>query len=121
MFSELIGQDINRFIGSATANWRPTSWLAARGTAGIDFVDRLDTDLCIRDQCTTFSTTTKTGFKQDNRTNFFQYTAEGNVAANLPLTSSLASRTTAGVRHFKSVVGRDGGDGGHLPGAAASV
>src|SRR3989441_4546002 len=60
MFSELIGQDINRFIGSATANWRPTSWLAARGTAGIDFVDRLDTDLCIRDQCTTVSTTTKT-------------------------------------------------------------
>src|SRR3989454_1111567 len=121
MFSELIGQDINRFIGSATANWRPTSWLAARGTAGIDFVDRLDTDLCIRDQCTTFSTTTKTGFKQDNRTNFFQYTAEGNVSANLRLTSSLASRTTAGVQYFKNVFERNGAYGENLSGGATTV
>src|SRR2546426_1115677 len=121
MFSELIGQDINRFIGSATANWRPTSWLAARGTAGIDFVDRLDTDLCIRDQCTTFSTTTKTGFKQDNRTNFFQYTAEGNVSANLRLTSSLASRTTAGVQYFKNVFDRNGAYGENLSGGATTV
>src|SRR5205809_118555 len=102
MFSERLGQDINRFIGSATANWRPTSWLAARGTTGIDFVGRLDTDLCKRDQCVNFSTR-KTGFKQDNRTNFFQYTAEGNAAANFRLAPSLVSRTTAGVQFFKSV------------------
>ena len=121
MFSELIGQDINRFIGSATANWRPTSWLAARGTAGIDFANRLDTDLCMQNQCTTFSTTTKTGFKQDNRTNFFQYTAEGNVSASVRLTSSLASRTTAGVQYFKNVFDRNGAYGENLSGGASTV
>jgi len=120
MFSERIGQDINRFIGSGTANWRPTSWLAARGTAGIDFVGRLDTDQCIRDQCVNFSTI-KTGFKQDNRTNFFQYTAEGNVSASFRLTSSLASRTTAGVQYFKNVFDRNGAYAENLPGGATTV
>ncbi len=120
MFSERIGQDINRFIGSGTANWRPTSWLAARGTAGIDFVGRLDTDQCIRDQCVNFSTI-KTGFKQDNRTNFFQYTAEGNVSASFRLTSSLASRTTAGVQYFKNVFDRNGAYAENLPPGATTV
>ncbi len=38
MFSEAIGQDINRFIGSGTGRWRPTSWLSFQLR---DYQDRL--------------------------------------------------------------------------------
>src|SRR5437879_654094 len=59
-FSETVNQNINRFIGSGTANWRPTSWLAFRATSGLDFTQRLDTDLCRREECVDFGTV-KTG------------------------------------------------------------
>jgi len=101
MFSEAIGQDINRFIGSGTAHWRPKSWLAFRAVGGIDYASRLDTDLCMRDDCVNFATI-KTGFKQDDRTTFFQYTADANGTASFTLSPTLTSRTTVGAQYFKT-------------------
>ena len=101
MFSEAIGQDINRFIGSGTAHWRPKSWLAFRAVGGIDYTSRLDTDLCMRDDCVNFATI-KTGFKQDDRTTFFQYTGDINGTASFTLSPTLTSRTTVGAQYFKT-------------------
>lgn len=106
-FSETVNQDINRFIGSGTANWRPTNWLAFRLTGGLDYAHRLDTDLCRRDECVDFGTI-KLGFKEDNRTNFFSYTGDATVAASFALTPTLSSRTTAGVQYVKDVFDRNG-------------
>src|SRR5438034_1008925 len=61
MFSEALGQDVNRFIGSGTGRWRPTSWLAFRAIGGVDYASRLDTDLCMRTDCVNFATI-KDGF-----------------------------------------------------------
>jgi len=104
MFAEAIGQDINRFIGSGTANWRPTSWLAVQGVGGIDYTSRLDTDLCRRNQCINFVGTfaDTLGYKQDNRTSFFQYTLDVHGTASFTLSPTLTSRTTAGVQYFKN-------------------
>jgi TonB-linked SusC/RagA family outer membrane protein len=104
MFAEQIGQDINRFIGSGTANWRPTSWLALQAIGGVDYTSRLDTDLCRRNQCVNFTGTfaDTVGFKQDNRTNFFQYTFDVHATASFTLNPTLTSRTTAGVQYFKN-------------------
>src|SRR5438034_679005 len=41
MFSEALGQDVNRFIGSGTGRWRPTSWLAFRAIGGVDYASRV--------------------------------------------------------------------------------
>src|SRR5436309_3941165 len=101
MFSEAIGQDINRFIGSTTGRWRPTSWLSFRAIGGIDYASRLDTDLCKRDDCVNFATI-KTGFKQDDRTAFFQYTGDFNGTASFTLSPTLTSRTTVGAQYFKT-------------------
>jgi TonB-linked SusC/RagA family outer membrane protein len=104
MFAEAIGQDINRFIGSGTANWRPTSWLALHAVGGIDYTSRLDTDLCRRNQCINFVGTfaDTLGYKQDNRTSFFQYTLDVHGTASFTLSPTLTSRTTAGVQYFKN-------------------
>ncbi|MGH7547749.1 MAG: SusC/RagA family TonB-linked outer membrane protein [Gemmatimonadales bacterium] len=121
MFSEGIGQDINRFIGSGTANWRPTSWLAVRLTGGIDFTSRVDTDLCRRGQCTTFNQTTITGFKEDNRTVFFQYTGDASATASFSVSPVLTSRTTVGVQYFEGLFDRNGAFGEDLPPGATTV
>jgi TonB-linked SusC/RagA family outer membrane protein len=106
-FSEAVTQDINRFIGSGTANWRPTSWLAFRATAGLDYAHRRDTDLCRRSECVDFAEIKK-GFKEDNRTNFFSYTADASATATHQLRPSLSSRTTAGLQYTKQVFDRNG-------------
>jgi len=101
MFSEAIGQDINRFIGSGTGRWRPTGWLAFRAIGGVDYASRLDTDLCVRGECVNFATR-KTGFKQDDRTSFFQYTLDVNGTASFTLSPTVTSRTTVGAQYFKT-------------------
>ncbi|MGH7569121.1 MAG: SusC/RagA family TonB-linked outer membrane protein [Gemmatimonadales bacterium] len=112
--AETVRQDINRFIGSGTANWRPTPWLAAKVSGGLDYTNRKDTDLCVRDQCVNFATI-KSGFKEDNRTNFFQYTLDGSATATFDVTPTLGSRTTVGVQYFKSLFARNGAFGEDLP------
>src|SRR5438034_15274 len=73
-FSETVNQDINRFISSGQLNWRPTNWLAGRVVAGLDYVGRVDADLCRRDQCAPIDSVAITGNKTDNRSFFFDYT-----------------------------------------------
>jgi TonB-linked SusC/RagA family outer membrane protein len=120
MFSETVTQDINRFIGSGTLNWRPTSWLAVRATGGIDYANRLDTDLCRRNECVNFGTVRR-GFKTDNRTNFFSYTGDANATATFQLSPVLSSRTSAGAQYLKDVFDRNGADGEDLPPGAVTV
>lgn len=120
-FSETVTQDINRFIGSGTANWRPTSWLALRGIGGVDFTSRVDTDLCRRGECTDFNVTNITGFKEDNRRSFFEYTLDLNAAATFQITPAIRSRTTLGVQYFQSVFHQNGAFGEDLPPGASTV
>jgi len=120
MFSEAIGQGINRFIGSGTANWRPTSWLALRAIGGIDYTNRVDTDQCRQTECVNFATI-KTGFKQDNRTSLIQYTADFHAQASFTLNPQLTSRTTAGLQYFKNNNNTNIAYGENLPPGATTV
>src|SRR3989475_4289091 len=106
-FSETVNQNINRCIGSGTANSRPTSWLAFRATTGLDFTQRLDTDLCRRAEGVDFGTG-KTGVKNANRTNFFSYTGDASGTATFRMTPTLSSRTTLGMQYLKTVFDRNG-------------
>jgi TonB-linked SusC/RagA family outer membrane protein len=106
-FSETVSQAINRFIGGSTANYRPFEWLAITGTAGIDFTSRNESDICRRDQCVDFGTT-KTGFKTNNRTEYFNYTANLNGSANFQPLEQLSSRTSAGLQFNRDVFARNG-------------
>ena len=120
-FSETVTQDVNRFIGSATGNWRPSSWLAVRVLGGVDFTNRVDTDLCRRDQCPPINTTYRTGFKQDNRTAFFDYTLNADGTASFELSPTVTSRSTAGVQYVKNLFDRNGAFSENLPPGATTV
>lgn len=107
-FSETVEQDVNRFIGSGTANWTPATWFTGRLTGGLDYTNRVDSDLCRRGECTPFSQTTITGFKQDNRTNFYRYTLDASGTGEFNLNKDLKSRSTIGLQYFKSKFNRNG-------------
>jgi len=120
-FAETVTQDINRFIGSGTMRWRPTTWLSGRVVAGVDYTSRVDTDLCLKDQCSPFNATYISGFKQDNRTNFFDYTANADATGSFELSSSWRSRTTVGVQYIKDVFDRNAAYAENLAPGATTV
>ena len=99
-FSVIHYQDVNRAISSGTLNYRPTSWLSARATAGLDFISRVDTELCRRDECP-FIGTSRTGFKQHNRTTFFVYTGDAAATASYRVTDNVRAKSIAGVQYSK--------------------
>ncbi len=121
MFAEVVDQRINRFIGSGTVNWHPNSWLTGRFVTGIDFTDRVDTDLCKRNECTPFSLADTVGNKTDNRTGFHDYTVNGDVAATYPVSATLRGKTTVGLQFYHALFERNGAFGQDLPPGATTV
>ena len=120
MFQESVGQDINRFIGSLTPNWRPLTWLTARGNFGVDFINRVDSDICRQGQCSDFGSS-RLGFKYNNRTNFFLYTFDASATGQFHLSDAVVSKTTAGAQYFRSIFARNGANSSVLPPGATTV
>ncbi|HEX8242761.1 MAG TPA: TonB-dependent receptor, partial [Longimicrobium sp.] len=117
---ETVRQDINRFIGSMTANYRPASWLTARGNFGADFTNRVDRDLCRRNTCSNFGSS-RLGFKGDYRTAFNVYTVDAAATANAHPRSWLTSGTTVGAQYYRNVFDRNGANGSILPPGSSTV
>lgn len=113
-------QDINRFIGSLRTNWRPQDWIGVRATAGIDYINRKDAQLCRFSECPV-SGTDHLGFKRDNRTNFFVYTFDAAATATRVLSPDIESKTTLGLQYYQSIFDRNGATGRELPPGATTV
>jgi hypothetical protein len=113
-------QDIQRFIGSVHSNWRPQDWVSVRATAGVDYIQRKDWQLCRFNECPV-SGTDHLGFKRDNRTNFFTYTLDAAATATRALTTGVEGKTTAGLQYYQSIFDRNGAEGLELPPGATTV
>lgn len=119
-FSETVRQDINRTMSSATANYRPISWLALKATAGYDFAAREDSDICRRDECTFFGTH-KLGFRTNNRTSNYVYTGDANAAATYQLNDAIGLKSIVGFQYGKEKFTRNGASAQELPPGASTV
>lgn len=113
-------QGIQRVISSVGSNYRPNSWLAFRGTAGLDYTNRVDTQLCRFQNCPDIGIN-RQGFKEDNRTNFFVYTVDGSGTATRNLSDAIESKTTVGIQLVRDVFNRNGSFGQVLPPGATTV
>jgi len=90
-------QDVQRMTGSATANWRPFSWMANEGTVGVDAAARENFSLCRLNECPAFGTT-RQGTVTDLHTSF------------RTLTSKLTSNSTWNVNSWANLKTTFGGD-----------
>ena len=62
IWQEKLQQNVNRMIGAANLNWRPTSWLQTRANFGTDFTDRNDTHLHMNGEGWPLTATYRDGF-----------------------------------------------------------
>ncbi len=109
-------QGIERFISSMSANWRPSSWLAFRGNLGLDYINRVDTQICRFGDCAL--TNDRLGFKEDNRTNFYLYTLDLGGTATRCTFYDMESETSVGVQYYQNIFDANYAEGSALaPGA----
>jgi TonB-linked SusC/RagA family outer membrane protein len=90
-------EDIQRLLGSVSANWRPLPWMQNDATIGLDFADLTDISLCRLGECPdqgTLRTGTVSSSQSDNR----------NFSAKVSSNSSWQARSWANV---KSTIGAD--------------
>ena len=120
IYQQTTAQGIERFIGSVSPNWRPREWLAFRGNFGLDYINRNDTQICRFEECPA-NGDNRLGFKVDNRTNFFTYTADAAGTATHRLTDALESKTTLGAQFYRNMFTRNGARGEVLPPGASTV
>ena len=119
VYEAVTQQEVERLISSVSTNWRPREWLAVRSNFGVDYINRVDLQLCRFGDCT--NSTDRAGFKEDNRTNYFLYTLDAGATANRQLSDALGSQTTAGLQVTRNVFNRNGARGEQLPPGATTV
>ena len=97
IFQVYTEEDIQRTLGSATANWRPFSWMQNEGTVGVDLADRQDPNICRLNECPDQGTL-RQGSVSDQSSN------NRNFSAKLVSNSSWQARTWVNV---KTTLGAD--------------
>jgi outer membrane receptor protein involved in Fe transport len=119
VYEAVTTQAIERLISSVSSNWRPREWLALRGNFGLDYINRVDTQLCRFGDCAIADD--RLGYKEDNRSNFYIYTLDAGATATRQLTTLIESQTTAGLQLTRNVFHRNGAFGDELPPGASTV
>lgn len=114
VFARTTTQGINRFINSFASQYRPTSWLNARGTVGVDITSRADEGINLFDQGT-YQFPSRSGSITNNRTELHQYTVDLGLSANKMLWGGWNSKTSVGLQYFRNYFSRTGGSGEVLP------
>jgi TonB-linked SusC/RagA family outer membrane protein len=120
-------QGVHRFIGSANAIWRPTSWLTNRANVGTDLTDRNDHDLRFRGETPPLNATYRLGFAGNGRTNIRNLTVDLGSTANYNPSKFtwMNLKTTGGIQYNNyqldqnTATGTDIPPGAQTPGSAA--
>jgi hypothetical protein len=121
VYQTTTNQAVRRMISSTNANFRPTDWLSLRGNFGLDYANRVDTQLCRFNNCPDLGGDSRLGQKIDNRTNFLTYTADASGTASRRINDAVQSKTTAGLQFNRTLFDRNGASGIRLPAGATTL
>ena len=102
MWQERTSQEVNRFIWSTNAQWRPSSWLSNRAVIGQDYTARDDGNLLQRGEGPPLSATTRLGSRGISRVNISNFTVDASSAASFSPMSSLNFKTTLGAQYINA-------------------
>jgi len=120
-WQEKNGQSLNRFIGSANADWRPLTWLTANATVGIDFTDRVDDILLFRGEGPPIDSTYRFGFRENWRTDIANVTANVGGTATWRPREAIQSSTTVGMQYVSYYLKQNQAGGNELPPGSQTV
>lgn len=114
-WQERRAQNVNRFLFSTDANWRPISWNETRVSVGNDFTQRADDDLRFRGEGPPLNATYRLGFAGESRTNVRTTTLNTSSTVTLNPLTWLNSKTTVGVNYVNYNFDQARAEGQELP------
>ncbi len=100
VFAVLAAQDVSRLTGSGTANWRPTDFLTARLTVGLDQTNLIDTRYQALNEGPNFATNRRGG-RTDNRFEITQTTVDAGATGSFNFSPTVTSKTSAGAQYLR--------------------
>lgn len=110
-------QNVERLIGSAQANWQPTSWLNVIGVGGMDLLERYDQETLPQGLVTLFN---PEGYRQVNRAEIRTYSGNTSATGTFGLRADLRSVTTVGAQWNREAFAREDAFGDALlPGTSS--
>ncbi len=119
-FQVLATQDVERFTGSLTGEWRPLPWLSGRATVGADVTQRVEGDIQRFGEGPDFLDF-RQGFVDDNRYRIFSWTANTQTTASFQLSPRISSKTSVGVQYFHDLLNGNETFGQFLPPGGLTV
>ena len=120
VLSQTTTQGINRFINSVSAQFTPTSWLAARASVGADFALRSDLFLSKVGEGPNTGTT-RTGSIQSTSADLNQQSVDLGATTTFQLLPWLNSKTSVGMQYLRNASGNTTGTGIGLPPGGVTV
>jgi TonB-dependent starch-binding outer membrane protein SusC len=118
--SIVTSQDIERFTGGATGNFRPWGWLTLTGVTGLDVTNRNDFQLIPIGAEAAFSANNATGFASSNPFQTSVVTAQFNAAAQYGLSSTIHGTSTVGTQYSSTTLrGTEASGLGLVPGTGS--
>ncbi len=99
MFQYTTSQNLQRFISSVNANWRPLGWFQARADVGMDLSDRDDYQIIRFGQGSDFGTN-RLGTAADSRANIRNFSTNVSGTATWQARSWLNVKSTLGVQYI---------------------
>ncbi|MEN9509557.1 MAG: hypothetical protein RLZZ621_2120 [Gemmatimonadota bacterium] len=99
MWQEKTAQEVNRFLWSTQANYRPTSWLSTRATVGNDWTARNDENLLLRGEGPPLTATTRLGSRGINRVFMNNFTTDLGATATYDFLG-FQQKTTVGAQYI---------------------
>ena len=100
-FADVIYRRNSRFTNSLQSNWRPWSFLAARGTIGLDYLGYQDEANNANGEGCTICDLNRQGLRTINKFVTAKYTADFGATATHQLTRRIESKTSVGVQFIK--------------------
>ncbi len=121
MWQERTDQEVNRFIWSTSAQWRPTTWLSNRAVVGQDYTARDDGNLLLRGEGPPLSATTRLGSRGVSRVNISNFTVDGSSTASFTPWTAVTFKTTVGGQYINSYTSLAQSGGRELAAGAQTV
>ncbi|MEO8029623.1 MAG: TonB-dependent receptor, partial [Gemmatimonadota bacterium] len=103
LFAELAEQNIGRFTGGLTTNWRPRTWLTTRATVGFDATAENDKNFFPTGQVADYSNNIR-GVLRLNKANITQTSIDLAGTANYKFSEALTAKTSVGAQWFRNLV-----------------
>lgn len=98
-WQELFQQQVDRFITSLNAQWRPFSWMQNRINIGNDFTARVDNNLRLRGEAAPITATYRLGAKNNARTGIQNFSVDLSSTSSFLPRPWLNSKTTLGLQY----------------------